>query len=54
MHKLQLEYDSYKFTHLLLAGDQLTSARICGAQALQSHDDNNLEKLNSFVPATMD
>ena len=51
---LEIEYENYKFCRLLLAGDQLTSARICGAQALRSHGDNSLEKLSGFVPATMD
>lgn len=51
---VEIEYENYKFCRLVLAGDQLTSARIRGAQALRSHGDNNLEKLNGFVPATMD
>ena len=51
---LEIEYESYKFCRLILAGDQLTSARIRGAQALRSHGDNSLEKLSGFVPATMD
>ena len=51
---VEMEYNNYKFCHLILAGDQLTSARIRGAQALRSHGDNSLEKLNGLVPATMD
>ena len=51
---IEIEYETYKFCHLVMAGDQLTCARIRGAQAVRSHGDNNLEKLNGFVPATMD
>ena len=50
---IEMEYEMCKLS-LVLARDQLTCARICGAQALRSHGDNNLKKLNGFLPATMD
>jgi len=49
-----VEYEKYQLHPMILAGDQLTSARIRGAQASRSHGDNSLEKLDGFVPATMD
>jgi len=42
------------FSHVLIGGDQLTAARICGAQRVRGNSDNGRDRLEGLVPVVED
>ena len=50
----QLVHDDVMHRRVLIFGDQLTSARVCGAQAIRSNHDREDDKLQGLIPATAD
>lgn len=50
----ELEFDNTKFSKILLGGDQLTSARVRGTQALRLSEDKAVDRLEGLIPVTED
>jgi len=50
----QLEFNNTQFFKILFGGDQLTAARICGIQSLQSSEDKATDMLEGLIPVIED
>ena len=46
--------NTYDFHKMGLGSDQLTTARILGAQAICSHEDSSFDRLEGIIGAPMD
>lgn len=49
-----IDIDDTRFHELLIGGDQLTVARICGAQAIHATHDKHAECFEGLVPVVED
>lgn len=50
----KIERSDYRLTRILLGGDQLTVARIYGAQGMRRSHDHTKEKLSGIIPVVED
>ena len=50
----KLDFDDTRFHRILLGGDQLTVARIRGAQSIRASHDHPVERLEGVVPVIED
>ena len=50
----EIKVDACRFHHILIGGDQLTAARVRGAQRIRLNSDNDLGRLKGLVPVCED
>ncbi len=50
----QIDFDDTRFSEILFGGDQLTAARIRGAQALRQSEDSAVDRLQGLISVTED